>query len=141
MNRLKTSFLTRIFYQGKIARLKGGHCRNHPQTHTWQPRRAFLYGTRGTSTLCPDSLRRTYDILKLVIRTTPLSYPDILFGPNARILTKSLGREMKAIIVYTAKSMLDGTLLSQFKQPVTAYTPPLVERKDRDDASHTSHNF
>ena len=25
------------FLPGKIARLKGGHCRDHPQTPTWQP--------------------------------------------------------------------------------------------------------
>ena len=31
---LKTSFLTRLFCPGKIDRLKGGHYRDHPQTHT-----------------------------------------------------------------------------------------------------------
>ena len=83
--------------------------------------------------LCSDSLRGVCDILKLVIRITPLSYLDILSGPSASVLTKSLGRETQAIIVYIARSMLDGTLLSHFKQPVTTYTPPPVERKDRDD--------
>ena len=63
---------------------------------------------------------------------TPLSYPDILSGPSASVLTKSLGRETHAIIVYTVGSMLDGTLLSHFKQPVTVYTPSPAERKDRD---------
>ena len=75
-NGQKASFLTRLLCPDKIARLKGGHCRDHPQTHVWQHRRAFLYGTPGTSTLYPDSLRGAYGILKLVIRTTPLSCPD-----------------------------------------------------------------
>ena len=64
---------------------------------------------------------------------TPLSYSDVLSGPSASILTKSFGRETRTIIVYTIKSMLDGTLLSHFKQPVSAYTPPPTEQKDRDD--------
>ena len=109
------------------------NCRDHPKTHTWQHRRAFLHETRGTSTLCLDSLRGAYGILKLVIQTTPLSCPDILSGPIASVLTKSFGHETHAIIVYVVRSMLDGTLLGHFKQPITTYTPPPAERKDRDD--------
>ena len=70
MKGLKASFLTRLFCPGKIVRLKGGHCRDHPQTPTWQSRTAPLQGTCGTSILYPDSLRRAYDTLKPTIRTT-----------------------------------------------------------------------
>ena len=66
---LKTSFLTRLFCPGKIAKLKGGHCRDHPQTPTWQPRIAPLHGTRGTPTLYLDSLRGAYGTLKPTILT------------------------------------------------------------------------
>ena len=121
------------FLPGQNSQVKRGHCRDHPQTHTWQHRRAFLYGTCGTSTLCSDSLRGAYGILKLIIRTTPLSCPDVLSGPSASVLTKSLGRETQDIIVYAARSMLDGTLLGHFKQLVTTYTPSPAERKDMDD--------
>nr|CAN73281.1 hypothetical protein VITISV_040611 [Vitis vinifera] len=95
-------------------------------------RRAFLHGTRGISTLYPDSLKGAYDILKLVIQTTLLSCLDILSKPNTSVLTKSLSRETQAILVYTARSTLDGIILSHFRQPVTAYTPPPAEQKDRD---------
>ena len=109
--------------------------------HTWQPRRAFLHGTRGTSTLYPDSRRGACSILKLVIRTTPLSCPDVLSGPSASVLTKSLGRETQAIIVYTARSMLNETLLSHFRHPVTAYIPPPAKRKDKDDGKSSLPQF
>ena len=54
-------------------------------------------------------------------------------GPSASVLSKSLGRETQDIIVYVARSMLDETLLDHFKQLVTTYTSPPVERKDMDD--------
>ena len=132
-NGLKASFLIRLFCPDKIARLKGGHCRDHPQTHTWQHRKAFLYGTRGTSTLCPDSLRGAYGILKLIIRTTPLFCSDVLSGLSASVLTKNLGRKTQDIIVYAARSMLNRTLLGHFRQLVTTYTPPPAEQKDMAD--------
>ena len=109
--------------------------------HTWQPRRAFLHGTRGTSTLCLDSRRGACDILKLVVQTTPLSCPDVLSEPSASVLTKSLGRETQAIIVYTARSMLDETLLSHFRHPVTAYILPPAERKGKDDGKSSLPQF
>ena len=71
MKGLKASFLTRLFCPGKIVRLKGGHCRDHPQTPTWQSRTAPLQGTRGTSTPYPNSLQGAYDTLKPTVRTTP----------------------------------------------------------------------
>ena len=58
---------------------------------------------------------------------------DVLSGPNANVLDKSLDCVSRAIIIHTTKSMLDGTLLGHFRQPVTTCTPPLAERKDRDD--------
>ena len=80
-------------------------------------------------TFCPDSLRGARDTLKLFIRMThtPLS------GPSASVLDKSLGRVSQAIIIHTTKSMLNGTLLSHFGQPITTCTPPPVERQDKDD--------
>ncbi|RVW68360.1 hypothetical protein CK203_063802 [Vitis vinifera] len=37
--------------------------------------------------------------------------------------------------------MLDETLQSHFKQPITAYTPPPIERKDRDDDNSSLPQF
>ena len=62
-------------------------------------------------------------------------------GPSASVLTKSLGHETQAIIVYTARSMLDGTLLSHFKQPVTAYTRPPAKRKNKNDGKSSLPQF
>ena len=63
----------------------------------------------------------------------PLSCPDMLSGLSVSNLIESLGREMGAILVYTARSTFDGTILSHFKQLVTAHIPSPAERKDRND--------
>ncbi|RVX05882.1 hypothetical protein CK203_023913 [Vitis vinifera] len=57
----------------------------------------------------------------------------MLSGLNASNLTKSLGCEMRASLVYTTRSTFDGTILSHFKQLVTAHIPSPAERKDRND--------
>ena len=48
---------------------------------------------------------------------------------------------MRAILVYTARSTLDGTILSHFRQPVTAYTTSPAEQKDRDDGKSSLPQF
>ena len=62
-------------------------------------------------------------------------------GPSASVLTKNLGRETQTIIVYIVRSTLDRTLLSHFRQPVTAYTPSPTELKDRDDGESALPQF
>ena len=62
-----------------------------------------------------------------------LPCPDVLSGPNASVLDKSLDRVLRAIIIHTTKSMFDGTLLGHVRQLVTTCTAPPVERKDKDD--------
>ncbi|KAL6315405.1 hypothetical protein AAG906_000516 [Vitis piasezkii] len=52
-----------------------------------------------------------------MLSTLPCS--DVLSGPNASVLDKSLDRVSRAIIIHTTKSMLDGTLLGHFRQPIT----------------------
>ena len=71
----------------------------------------------------------------------PLLCPDILSGPSASDSTKSLGLETRAILVYTARNTLDGTILSYFRQPIAAYTPPPAERKDRNDGKSSLPQF
>ena len=64
---------------------------------------------------------------------------DLLFGPNmlsglsANNLTKSLGRETRATLVYTAKSTFNRIILSHFRQPVIARILPPTEQKDKND--------
>ena len=79
---LKASFLTRLFCPGKIAMLKGRHCRDHPQTPTWQPHTALPQGTRGTSTLYPDSLRGGIRHSQTHGLNDPLSCPNMLPHPD-----------------------------------------------------------
>ena len=63
----------------------------------------------------------------------PLSCPDMLYEPSVSNLIKSLGRETRAILAYTARSTFDGIILSHLRQPITARIPPPVERKDKND--------
>ena len=63
----------------------------------------------------------------------PLSCSDMFFRPNASNLIKSLGRETRTSLVYTTISIFDGTILSHFRQPVTAHIPSPIERNDRND--------
>ena len=62
-----------------------------------------------------------------MLSTPPLS------GLNASVVDKSLDRVSWAIIIHTTKSMLDGTLLGHFRQPITTCPVPPAERKDKDD--------
>ncbi|KAL6323244.1 hypothetical protein AAG906_029251 [Vitis piasezkii] len=50
----------------------------------------------------------------------------MLSGPSVSNLIKSLGRETRAILVYTARSTFDGTMLSHLRQLVTARIPPPI---------------
>ena len=113
-NGLKASFLTHLFCPGKIAKLKGGHCRDHPQTPTWQPRTAFPHATRGTSALYPGPFRGAHSTLKSSTRTVlflvRICCPDL----------GSLGHKTRVI-------------LSHFRQPVTACILPPTERNDRNN--------
>ena len=99
-----------------------------PPLDTWhvQPSvKIFLIGHVALSTLHPDD--HGTDML------STLPCPNVLSGPNASVLDKSLDRISWAIIIHTSKSMLDGTLLGHFRQPVTTYTAPPTEQKDKDD--------
>ncbi|RVW71270.1 Codeine O-demethylase [Vitis vinifera] len=101
---------------------------NAPPWDTWQVQpsvRIFLMGHGALSTLHPD------DHGTGVLSTLPC--PDVLSRPNASVLDKSLDCISQTIIIYTTKSMLDGTLLGHFRQPVTICNPPPAEQKDRDD--------
>ena len=69
----------------------------------------------------------------------PLSCPDVLSGPSANVLDKSLGLVSRAIIIYTTKSMLDGTLLSHFRQPPSPRR--LQNEKIEMTTSHPSHHL
>ncbi|RVW91314.1 hypothetical protein CK203_035461 [Vitis vinifera] len=58
----------------------------------------------------------------------------MLSEPSISNLIKSLGRETRAILAYTARSTFDGTILSHLRQPVTTRIPPPTERKDKNDS-------
>ena len=92
-------------------------------------------------TFCPDFLKGACNTLKLFIRMTPLSCPDVLSRPSASVLHKSLGRVLWAIIIYTTKSMLDGTLLTHSGNLSRPAPRRLQSEKTEMTTSHPSHNF
>ena len=97
---------------------------NTPQLDTWHVQPSvwiFLMGHVALSTLHPD------DHGTGVLSTLPC--PDVLFGPNASVLDKSLDHVSRAIIIHTTKSTLDRTLLGHFRQPVTTCTAYRAKRQ------------
>ena len=114
---------------GTIPKRPRGNPARHPPRDTWHLNSLSGFpqgGTRHSQTHGPDD---------------PLSCPDMLFGPSISNLIKSLDRETRAILVYTARSTFDGTMLSHLRQPVTARISPPAERNDRNDGKPPSHDI